>query len=340
MRAPALRVPRELAEGVRQHLMDADLLRVDLKIKRADDAVYFPLVHATPVDAYPLTEVEFEAQSRVPRGFHEFMPEAIRALAPSAFDVIGHVAIVKIPADARDHAPVIGEAILRAVKTVRTVCVDDGVVGEFRVRALKVIAGGPETLTECREHGLRYRIDPATAYFSPRLGTERARVAALVEDGERVVDLFAGVGPWALMIGKTGRPERVDAVDLNPEAVARLRENIVLNHLEDTVHPHLGDARSFCRDPEHAHRADRVIMNVPHTAADFIEDALRLVKTSGGVIHHHAILDAMGVDAHVAALAARASTVGRTIELASRRIVRAYSPQENHFALDLRVRPS
>ncbi len=342
MESPGIRVPLESGEDVRKRLLDEGALRTDLKVKRDGDSLLMPITDAMHAGGFPVVTATFEAQTAPPRSYHDHLdaiPAHLRSYAPSAFDVLGHVAIVKIPDELAAHKADVGNAILQALKNVRTVCADGGVTGPFRVRDLTVIAGDPVTLTEHREHGLRYRVDPARAYFSPRLGTERARVASLVAEGEHVVDLFAGVGPWAIMIAKEGRAARVDAVDLNPEAVDLLRVNIELNRLGDAVVAHLADAHAFARDPAHARSADRVIMNVPHSAADFLEDALILIRARGGTIHHHAILGEGEIDAHVADLAERARLVGREIRLARRRIVRAYSPQESHFALDLRVLP-
>src|SRR5207244_5720838 len=85
------------------------------------------------------------------------------------------------------------------------------------------------------EFGLRYLVDVEHAYFSPRLGSERWRVARQVRPGEVVVDMFAGVGPYAILIARTRKPKSVHAIDANPAAVELLRENARRNRAETVV---------------------------------------------------------------------------------------------------------
>ena len=44
---------------------------------------------------------------------------------------------------------------------------------------LEFLAGADKTETEYKEHGCRFKVDVVKAYFSPRLSTERLRVAKL-----------------------------------------------------------------------------------------------------------------------------------------------------------------
>ena len=109
------------------------------------------------------------------------------------------------------------------------------VEGEFRTRQWVVLAGEHRTHTVHKEHGCRYNVDLAGAYFSARLGTERKRVADMVKPGQCVVDLFAGVGPFSILIGKNVPGASVVAVDKNPGAVKLLRENIRFNRLDNVT---------------------------------------------------------------------------------------------------------
>src|SRR2546430_11097004 len=64
---------------------------------------------------------------------------------------------------------------------------------------------------------------------------------SMVEKGERVVDMFAGVGPFSILIAKRLGDVRVEAIDANPQAVELLQENVRANKVESKVHTHLGD---------------------------------------------------------------------------------------------------
>jgi tRNA (guanine37-N1)-methyltransferase len=336
--APALRVPLRDAERVRRALLDEGALRHDLKVRRESGELLLPLVDAEPRMGFPVALAEFEPADEEPRHYSERLvglPEAERALLPSAFDVIGHVLLVKIPDALRHREREIAQALLETTPRVRTVAHDEGVAGELRVRALRVLAGDPVTRTEHAEHGVRIRVDPATCYFSPRLATERIRVARLVAPGERVVDLMAGVAPFALVIAKHAQAARIDAVDLNPDAVAFARENVALNKVADRVFPEAADARAW--SAAHPGVADRVITNLPHSAHAFLEDALRVLKPEGGAWHYHCIQPEDGLGRHLAELSSRARESGRGLSVTATRVVRAYSPRERHHAVDFAV---
>ncbi|HEX2022897.1 MAG TPA: class I SAM-dependent methyltransferase family protein [Candidatus Thermoplasmatota archaeon] len=337
--APALRVPLSEGERVRRALLDEGALRLDLKVRRAGGELLLPLLDGEPRLGFPVAVAEFEEVEASPRGYQDLLahlPEAAKALLPSSFDVIGDVLLVKVPDALRGHEAEIAGALLAATPRVRTVAHDEGVTGELRTRALRVLAGDPDTRTEHVEHGVRLRVDPAACYFSPRLATERRRVAGLVRDGERVVDLMAGVAPFALVIARHARPARVDAVDLNEAAVAFARENVRLNRAEGVVFPAQADARAFAR--EHEGVADRVVTNLPHTAHAFLEDALRVLKPEGAW-HYHCIQAEDGLGRHLAELSSRAADCGRALRVTATRVVRAYSPRERHYAVDFAVGP-
>ncbi len=57
----------------------------------------------------------------------------------------------------------------------------------------------------------------------------------MVKPGQYVVDLFAGVGPFSILIGKSVQGESVVVVDKNPRAVKLLRQNIRLNRLDNVT---------------------------------------------------------------------------------------------------------
>lgn len=314
-------------------------MRLDLKVRREGGELLLPLLDATPRLGFPVALAEFEEVEEEPRHYAqrlEHLPAAARALLPSAFDVVGHVLIVKIPEELRAHETDIAKALLETTPRVRTVADDEGVTGELRVRALRILAGEPVTATEHVEHGVRIRVDPATCYFSPRLATERRRVAGLVRPGERVVDLMGGVAPFALVIAKHSDAARIDTVDLNEAAIAFARENAKLNKLESRVFPHHADARAWAAQEPGV--ADRVITNLPHSAHAFTEDALRVLKAEG-VWHYHCIQPDDALGRHLAEIASRAADVGRSLRVAATRVVRAYSPREKHFAVDFAVAP-
>lgn len=220
------------------------------------------------------------------------LPPHLLASLPRSMDLIGDVAVLEIPPELNAYKNVIGDAILQANKNVRTVLAKAGAVsGTYRVREFDVIAGERKTETIHKEHGCRYRVDLAKAYFSPRLSYERKRVASLVKEGETVVDMFAGVGPFSILIAKTCVNVTVYAVDLNPCAIELLDENVNLNKVRGKVQPILGDARQVVKE-RLVNIADRVIMNLPEKAIEFVDVACETLKVTGGVVHFYCFVRA------------------------------------------------
>jgi tRNA (guanine37-N1)-methyltransferase len=220
---------------------------------------------------------------------NKLSPHLLASL-PRALDIVGDIAIIEIPPELNAHEKLIGKAILETHKNVRTVLTKVGAVsGTYRLREFNVIAGERKTETVHKEHGCKYHVDVAKAYFSPRLSHEHKRVASLVQKGETVVDLFAGVGPFSVLIAKTNEDAKVYAVDINPEAIELLRRNLRLNRVENRVFPILGDARQVVED-ELLGVADRVIMNLPESAIEFIDAACRTTKAAGGTVHFYGFI--------------------------------------------------
>ena len=328
-----MEVPVGEAEGARRSLLAMDHLRKDLQIERAGDRVYIPVKAAIGL-GYPLAEREFqEAYTPTPRWQDlATVPPRLRSLLPTALDVIGDIAILRLPDEVQEFERNIGDAILRWNGKLRAVAVDAGVGGEYRVRDLRVVAGAPSLETVHTEYGLRYAVDVGKVYFSPRLGTERMRVAQQVRAGETVLDLFAGAGPYAILIAKRSAPRAVVAVDSNKIAVRYLMENVRTNRAW-RVDPRLADARSVLAD---VGPADRIIMDLPHTGRGFLVDAFRAVR-HGGFLHYYAILSMAEVEDHRKAIEIMAREANRAVEIAALREVRAYSPARRHWAFDLHV---
>jgi tRNA (guanine37-N1)-methyltransferase len=218
------------------------------------------------------------------------LPPHLLASLPRALDIVGDIAIIEIPAELKAHERLIGEAILIVHKNVRTVLAKAGAVsGTYRLRGFEVVAGENKTATIHKEYGCKYHVDIAKAYFSPRLSQEHNRVASLVKKGGTVVDLFAGVGPFSVLIAKNNAEAEVYAVDMNPEAIKLLERNIRLNKVENRVIPIQGDAKQTVEERLMG-IADRVIMNLPEKALEFVDTACKAIKPAGGTVHYYAFI--------------------------------------------------
>jgi tRNA (guanine37-N1)-methyltransferase len=319
-------VPKIEGEATRRLLAESEIIDYRLKIRSDGQFVYIPVIPDISEDillkispSLQLTECDFEENER------SRTIEDILGFSPS-FEVIGDIAVVADEYDVK-----VGEAIMAVHKSVKTVLVPTTpVTGEFRVRHYRVLCGEERTTTAYREHGFVYEMDLNKVYFSPRLSTERKRVTDLVTDMELVLDMFAGVGPFAIPASK--RAMYTIAVDKNPDAVEYMKKNILLNKAT-RIEAINADARDL-RTPQ---PPDRIIMNLPHSAHEFLDVAFRLISI-GGIIHYYDIRPESEIfDAVVKMVRSKASESGCLVEIMNKRIVRSYSPHEYNIVLDIRV---
>ena len=267
------------------------------------------------------------------------LPPNLLAHLPQALDVIGDIAIVEIPQELKPYETLIGEAILKTHKNLKTVLAKAGAIsGTYRTREYAFIAGEHKTQTVHREFGCQYHVDVAKAYFSPRLSHEHERVASLVQAGETVVDLFAGVGPFSVLIGKRNPKVKVYAVDLNPDAVELLKVNVRVNRVENRVFPILADAREIAATQLKG-LADRVIMNLPETAIDFVDAACQTLKPDGGVIHFYAFIRSPDTTENLKQRFSQAvEENGRRVEaFLYGKSIRETAPFESQIVLDAKI---
>ncbi|MDA4112213.1 MAG: class I SAM-dependent methyltransferase family protein, partial [Thaumarchaeota archaeon] len=190
----------------------------------------------------------------------------------SSFDVIGSIAIIKIPDELSSKEKMIGEEILDNVRNVKTVLKQNSdVEGEYRTRSVRLIAGEDNYETIYKESGISLKVDVRSVFFSPRLSTERLRIRALVKEGEHIFNMFAGVGTFSFVIAKTTTCE-IESVDKNPDAVRLSKESLKLNkRLKGKVNPILADAREFAET--NRGQFDRILMPLPERSRDFLRAA-------------------------------------------------------------------
>ena len=204
----------------------------------------------------------------------------------SAFDQIGDIIIVRIPDSLLSKKDIIGQTLLKEVKIVKSVFYQASAVeGDFRTRDLEILAGEDKTETEYKEFGCRFIVDVENAFFSPRLSTERERIANLIQNGEVVNNMFGGVGMFSILAAKK-KNCTVYSLDINPTASELCERNIRLNKLKGTVISINGDASETIRKQLND-KSDRTLMLLPERSDEFLDDAIKTTK-DGGIIHYYA----------------------------------------------------
>ncbi|MFZ3149472.1 MAG: class I SAM-dependent methyltransferase family protein [Methanothrix sp.] len=326
-----LKVSRENGEKIRKALVETGTFDRSRKICSNESHVYLPVLDIDDIEAakirsigqFELVTINFPPEERI------LSPEDLLGFRPS-FEVVGDIAMVE-----DSDAERVAAALMSTSKSIKTVIAPiSDVEGEFRTRRFRHVAGEVRTVTLHKEHGLRYRVDLEGAYFTPRLGTERLRIADLVSPGEVVLDMFAGVGPFALLLAKKGA--YVIAMDKNPVAVKYLRENALLNKVNN-IEILEGDASELARHYEN--RADHVIMNLPHSASVFLLPAMRAAKP-GGMVHYYCIAPEDDLYKDEAPIRRAAEEMNVGVEVLYKEIVRSYAPHKHNVVIDFRVKKS
>jgi tRNA (guanine37-N1)-methyltransferase len=340
MRRPCVRVTREAGEATRSRLADAGLLDRDYRIAREDDLLFIPVTDAGAVP----DDLEVVERAVEPRET-QTLPEDLLDFGPT-YERLGDLVLLYEEDERRAREA--AEAIMAADLPVKAVLNRASpVTGKTRVREWDVLAcdvdgrrptdgeAQPRACTETvhREYGCEFALDVARVYFSPRLATERHRVVEQVEPGERAFDMFAGVGPFAVPMAARGAT--VVAADVNEVAVEYLRENARRNGVAEAVTAVAGDVREVAAD--YPGWADRVVMNLPHSADEFLGTALSIAGEEC-VLHYYDVQpeeDPFG-PGETAIEAAAGDAYAASVE--TRREVRSYAPHEVIVCLDVRLR--
>jgi tRNA (guanine37-N1)-methyltransferase len=258
----------------------------------------------------------------------------------SSYDVIGDIIIMKIPNSLQHKKYTIGKQLLESMKHVKCVFLQTSSVdGDFRLRRLELLAGIDRTVTEYHEHGCRFRVDVGKVYFSPRLSTERHRIAERVRDNEIITNMFAGVGTFSILIAKQNPCSTVFSIDSNPKANNLCLVNTRLNNVQDRVFPLCGDAKYIAGNLL-AGLSDRVLMPLPEKAMEFVDSAVACLRNNRGSIHYFAHIKAQNRKDAVRAgkLATTEAFRNYNHELGTTRIVREVGPRLYQIVSDVLVR--
>ena len=203
----------------------------------------------------------------------------------SAFDQIGNIIVVRIPDSLLEKKKIIGETLLENVKVAKSVFFQaTPVKGDFRTRKLEILAGEDKTETEYKEFGCKFTVDVENAFFSPRLSTERERIANLINEGEIIVNMFAGVGMFSIIAAKKQKCT-VYSIDINPTASLLCERNLRTNKLLGKVISINDDAAHVIKE-QLRNKSDRTLMLLPERSDEFLQSAIDATQNKG-IIHYY-----------------------------------------------------
>ena len=324
MTVPCVRIAREEGERTRQTLAERDLVDQSREIVHEEGSLYIPVTDSAAISD------EFDIVYRdPPHRESQTMPADLVDFTPS-YERLGEVVI--IDEDDPERARALADALVDSAIPTKTVLNRASKIrGETRVRDWEILAG-EETEALHREYGCEFALDLAEVYFSPRLATERHRVIEQIEPDERVFDMFAGVGPFAIPAATRGA--QVVGTDINERAVEYMRENATRNGVADQVTAIAGDVRDIAA--EYEDWADRIVMNLPHSADEFLDTAVTIAGEEC-VLHYYDITHEDDLYGPGRRAIREAAGEAYEVTVETERVVRSYAPHEYNVVLDVRL---
>lgn len=251
----------------------------------------------------------------------------------TSFDIVGDIAIMEIPSELTKKQKLIAETLMKIHRSVKTVCKKSSErKGELRLRDIKYVAGRKTTETIHTEFGCKYRVDIKKTYFSPRESTERDRIAKLVDNGEIVMVMFAGVGPFPILIAKRKKVQ-VYSVELSRDAYKYAKGNTHLNKVAARVDIIQGNVRKVCK-PYYG-KCDRIVMPLPKTGYKHLDIAFKCLKNRGGIIHFYYAGTFEETEKHIKKTADK---LNKKIKILRKVKVLPYAPRIWKVCLDVRVK--
>jgi len=332
------------------------------EIEHEDNFVLFPIIadNLKPVLS-KLTEMHYEIVERnerlklnpVKRSIRNYLendlPRKILDVIPKSYDIIGDILIVEFDRLNKLEDPdvflykiKISDALLKINKSVKSVYEKKSeILGDFRLRELKLIVGFDNSETLYKENKTIYKLDVKKVFFSPRLGQERKRISENhFNFNEMIVDMFAGVGSFSIQIAKKNRV-KIYAFDVNPVAFRYMEENVEINNVEDKIEVYNLDVKELLIPGNQVgkmihNQIDRIIMNLPEMSFNFLDVTCFLMKNSGGILHFYSIAEKENAF-EITSNRLKEKLAGYSFKIdkiLSKRIVKAYSPKKDLIVLD------
>lgn len=269
-----------------------------------------------PVDVSVLKEKENSSDVKVPS--YERIGDIV-VISELSEDISKQEAVEGI----LEHNPNLDSIILKTGK----------LSGEFRVGNYEMLYGeGTETVH--KEHGTQIKVDPTEMFFSEREGTERKRIFESVQEGEKVLVMFCGVGPFPVTIARNARPEKVVGIEKNPKAVNYARENIELNNVSDEVEILQGDVKNVCPN---LGCFERVLMPSPTNSLEFVEEAIDCTCENGVLVVYSIQHKDNMYEEVIEVVEQVAENMDRNVRVSEKRVVSDFSPAKRKVAVEFEI---
>ncbi len=260
------------------------------------------------------------------------------------YDILGNIAIIKYINKSEKSKKLIGKAeqiakwIINSNPSIKTVVAQTSPIsGKFRLRKFKYISGIKTFIATYKENNCIFKFDIRKTFFSNRLSYERSRINKLIKPKEAIIVMFAGIGPFAIVIAKQHKLTNIICIELNKNAVHYLKENIKLNKIEN-IKAELGNVKKIYS--KYKNFANRVIVPMPKSSIDYLDQILSVCQKTA-IIHIYVFGDRDTVFAKTSkAIEEHARKNNYKAKILFKRIVRPYSAKEIEIVVDFKISKS
>ncbi len=348
----AIKIPINYAQNFTSINKALYIINTSLKIKKDKNFIYFPIkkekfektqlinILKLKLNNFSIIKDNFEEYQKKVKTYKENLnlSNNLKKYLPTSYDIIGNIVLIKLPDQLMDYKKNIGESILQSKKNIKTVCLVKPISGELRTRDIEIISGENQTKTKHKEFGLEFFVDIKDSYFSPRLANERKRIATLVKPDEIVVDMFTGVGPFAIMIAKYSKAKIIYAIDKNKKAILLAQKNVKINKVVEKITLYNKDSKDISKILKKEKKvADRIIMNLPFSSQNFFTIALDIISKKS-VIHLYTIINEKKIKNLIDKLQTMSSKKNININSYKINKIKSYSPREFYMGFDITVK--
>ncbi len=289
----ALKVKREETEDILRALKRTDSLAQAYKIDHDQSYTYIPLQKNPPAAILKKCAIvqhpckKREQPQNLRDALQPLLSEKALTKLRTSMDLVGTIAIIEIDDDLQKKEKIIAQTLLRINKNTSTVLKKvGGHTGSYRLQKYKYLAGKKTKETIHKENGVRMQLHVEKTYFSPRLATERLRIAHQIQKKENILVMFSGMGAYPLVIARNSPAKKITAIEINPDACAYAKKNVHLNKFTN-IKLYCGDVKKVL--PKLRKKYDRILLPLPKDAQDYLPLALAASKR-GTIIHLYAFV--------------------------------------------------
>lgn len=260
-------------------------------------------------------------------------------LLPAGYQIVGKLLLLRLKPGLLKRRKLIGAVVHSLRPYVHAVFLIKGISDIERRPKLELLSArpGPHPVplsqTVHSEHGCRFLLDLSQVMWAAGNKGEKLRLLKQVRSGEVIVDMFAGVGYFSIVLAKHSKAKKIYCIEINPKAAAFLEKNTIMNGVDDKIEIIISDCRKVAKFLSKV--ADRVIMGYLIETQKYLPAAFGMLKDYG-TIHYHTITDEKGFAKLDNFLAKLATKNGFRLNLPlNKKRVKSYAPHLFHVVADM-----